>query len=567
MIGLWQRIEVKKMVKHMHRCFVCLVILLVLFSQLFALSAAADRDIPLLRVLLRRLDIGSQIDLLTDGQYMLEGANGSKLLLFRNTEFTVELRGSDLILFLQDASLSLGSSAKLIRMNDGGTSPSLKIGKAAGIYPGDLSLTVENERIMAVLSLSVEDYLLGVVPNEMSDGFPLEALKAQAVCARTYAVKKLGSSGNWDVVDTTNDQVFRGISSSDVNSARAVADTAGLVLTKNGRIVEGYYSASNGGQTEIPSNVWGGNNYTDCYVIKDDPWDAANPDSLTRTADIPHDGTSLYRRMTALLRNAVFDSSVWKNSGFQSLDNNFRVDRIVSMELKSPRFASPSRVMTKIEIVLSVSGRKVSGGTLGGFESAGLVSVTLPVSDVLDALGLQLSSSDNEIVTVEETETFFRLTASRYGHGVGLSQRGAQWMAASGHQSYTEILDFYFPGAELSLFSENGVELSTPSPLLLPAQEQPVPSVTPGPTLMPVTQESLPEGAWMASVEGISDGSSLNLRSDPSPIAPVLMRLYKHQRLIVLDELDVPGWAHVRTDDIEGYVMSSYLEKADIKED
>ena len=67
----------------------------------------------------------------------------------------------------------------------------------------------------------------------------------------------------------------------------------------------------------------------------------------------------------------------------------------------------------------------------------------------------------------------------------------------------------------------------------------------------------------MASVENISDDSSLNLRSDPSPAASIVMRLYKHQHLIVLDELDVPGWAHVVTDTADGYVMTSYIEKVE----
>ena len=60
-------------------------------------------------------------------------------------------------------------------------------------------------------SLSVEDYLLGVVPYEMSNSFPLEALKAQAVCARTYALSHVQGDPYYDLEDTTNDQVFRGV--------------------------------------------------------------------------------------------------------------------------------------------------------------------------------------------------------------------------------------------------------------------------------------------------------------------------------------------------------------------
>ena len=242
-----------------------------LFLALSAVPAARAEDAPLLRVLLRRLDIGNRIGLDTDGQYLLEGGNGIRILLSRDTSLSVELREKDLVLFLSGASLSLGPSAKLTRLDDGGSSPSLKISGASGSYPGDLALSVQDEKIQAVLSLALEDYLLGVVPNEMSDGFPLEALKAQAVCARTYALRKMGGSGEWDVVDTTNDQVFRGISDANQNAAQAVAETSRLVLKKDGKLIECYYSASNGGQTELPENVWGGTGYTGCYVMKDDP--------------------------------------------------------------------------------------------------------------------------------------------------------------------------------------------------------------------------------------------------------------------------------------------------------
>ena len=94
----------------------------------------------------------------------------------------------------------------------------------------------------------------------------------------------------------------------------------------------------------------------------------------------------------------------------------------------------------------------------------------------------------------------------------------------------------------------------------------PVPTATPRPTLMPVTAENLPEGAWLASVEHIDDDSTLNLREKPSAGAKVLLRLYKHQQLIVLEEAEVTGWLRVKTDVIEGYVIMSFLEKAEEKQ-
>ena len=147
--------------------------------------------------------------------------------------------------------------------------------------------------IRPVMTLPLESYLLGVVPYEMSDSFPLEALKVQAVCARTYALSKMNGSGDYDVVDNTNDQVFRGTPDKCENTARAVEETAGLVLTFNNKLITAWYSASNGGQTELPGNVWSGNNIPGCFAMVDDPWDAQNPDSTVRTAVLGRDGSGL----------------------------------------------------------------------------------------------------------------------------------------------------------------------------------------------------------------------------------------------------------------------------------
>ena len=536
--------------------FLCLLLIALV---LFAFPARAE-NAPALRVLLRRLGITDRVVLNLEGTYLLKTGNGSEMLLPNEARLTVELRGRQLVVFYADASFTAGNAVKLVRQNT--ETHGMYINGSSGFYPGDLSLTVSEGKIQPVLTLDMEDYLPGVVPYEMSDSFPLEALKAQAVCARTYAMKRMGRSGDWDVVDTTNDQVFKGISSSNKNALRAVQETAGVVITVNGQLAEGYYAASNGGQTDLPSNVWGGENYVHCYAIQDDPWDLANPDSVTRSFSFRKDGSGMYRRITALIRDAVFADPAWKKGGYYQSESSFRIDSFSNVEVKTPRYAAPSRLMTELEITASVSGRKVSGGTLGAFESAGSYTVTLNIfPDVMNALGLSIGSSRNELLTVTETDDAFILQSARFGHGVGLSQRGAQWMAGHDGMTFDQIIAFYFPGSELKRYSGETAPVPTPSPDLLTTPEPPKAEATPRPTLMPVADQPLPEGAYVAEVAHIDDDSTLNLREEPSPVAAILMRLYKHQKLIVLDEMDVPGWARVRTDSIEGYVMVSYLER------
>ena len=548
--------------RYIFRRTVLLVMCLAVLACVFLPSRGYAGEAPLLRVLLRRLNITDRMDLRLEGQYLLVSGK-TEILLPRDTSLTVELRDNRFVVFFSGASAALGSSLALSRRDDGGEAPALRIGDSSGVYPGDLSLTIADGKIQPVLSLNLEDYLLGVVPNEMNESFPLEALKAQAVCARTYAMRKMGRDGDWDVVDTTNDQVFRAVLSSNKNAAKAVSDTAGLIITKNGNLIEAWYSASNGGQTEIPSHVWGGTNYADCYAITDDPWDAGNPDSLTRVVELNKDGSNLYRRITRLLREAVFSDPAWQKGGYAKTEDAFRIDGFTAMKLKSPRYDAPSRLMTELEVTMNVSGRKGTDAP-GEFESAGSVTVTLKIfPDVLDALGLRVTTAGNEIMTIVETDTAFRLITGRFGHGVGLSQRGAQWMASNGGKNFDEIIAFYFPGSVILRYTGEAPAVPAADNLLSEAPEEIIPAESAPRELMPVTETGLPEGAYLVSVEHISDDSSLNLRSDASPAASVVMRLYKHQRLIVLDDMDVPGWARVKTDTVEGYVMTSYIDRID----
>ena len=108
-----------------------------------------------------------------------------------------------------------------------------------------------------------------------------------------------------------------------------------------------------------------------------------------------------------------------------------------------------------------------------------------------------------------------------------------------------------------------GEKTPLPTPdMELMATPAPTPSPTPRPTLMPVTKKKLPRGAYVAVVSNISEESSLNLRMEPSLSSDVLRRLYKNQELIVLKDMR-DGWSHVKTDVIEGYVRSEYLQTAE----
>ena len=555
--------------------FLCLLLACLLLLP--AVFSAEGESPSAIRVLLRRLYLTDRADLTLSGRFLVRSADGKELLLSDGAKVTVRLDGGQLYLYTGGLSAAMGGKVTLLRQDSGAAEPGIRFNLQAGFYPGDLTLSAEDGKIVPILSLPLETYLKGVVPYEMGDSFPEEALKAQAVCARTYALSHLDPKSPWDVVDTTNDQVFRGTPANSPKCLAAVTDTAGLVLTCDGKLITAWYSASNGGQTELPSNIWSGN-VPRCFAMTDDPWDAANQEATVRTCTLNRNGTGLSPAFVKLLRAAALSNSLLRDSIPE--EEEFHIQRLVSLELLTPRYAAPSRLMTQLRVTFDLTpvrpvpapgnaaedGEEEDDLDITELLSAVPVTVTLDLfPETVIALGLSVSGANNEIITLKDDETSFTLTSGRFGHGVGLSQRGAQQMAREGEKKFNEILAFYFPGSKIQQYTGQPAPLPTPPPLL--AQDPgPAPTATPRPTLMPVTQE-LPEGARMASVENIDEDSSLNLRAQPSAGAEILMRLYRHQKLIVLGQSDVPGWVYVKTDTVEGYVMESFLVYAEETEE
>ena len=215
---------------------------------------------PTVRVWLRRLGLTDRADLTLDGVYTAQLPSGVEMSFPKGSQVTVLVRSGELYLFYEGMSLRAGAGLQLIRnASESAESEGIRFVEGGNFYPGDLTLTLTDQGLLRpVCTLSVEDYLLGVVPYEMSNSFPLEALKAQAVCARTYALSHVRGDPYYDLEDTTNDQVFRGVNLTYGNAIQAVRETAGIVGAYKGELASCYYSASNGGQTELVENVWSG---------------------------------------------------------------------------------------------------------------------------------------------------------------------------------------------------------------------------------------------------------------------------------------------------------------------
>ena len=573
------------MIKKNLRICAFLLMTALLLAALVPASAQNDSTI---RVYLRRLQLTDSARIDVSGTYMLE--DGS-MLFGDGTQMTVVLRGDQLVLHIGQVVLQMGDSMKLLRC-ESEPSGGLSI-NGSNLYEGDLSLTVASDIIRPVLSIHIEDYLLGVVPYEMGDSFPLEALKAQAIAARTYALRKSGSEGDYDVEDTTNDQAFRGRSTASPLSEQAVRETEGLVGTYKGRLAECFYSASNGGQTELGQHVWP-TSEPDAYGymdMRDDPYDYENDASVVKryTVSKKTEKTGVGEALHIALVEALAPELT--AMGKEAAADCVRIDEVLSVEAITPRFEGDSRLMTEMRFVLRISVRDslyrdpgdpsatptpaVSASpeptptptprpTATPAYSAytaldDVFTITLPVFPTVEqAMGLSISTARNELITVTDIGSAFMIESRRYGHGVGMSQRGAEQMARKYSKSCEEILAFYYPGMTVEHYALERRPLPTVNMEIM-ATPEPTPSPSPRPTLMPVSADNLPEGAYLAVVTNIDDDSSLNLRESPSLSAQVLRRLLKNQQLVVLST-DGAGWAHVRTDVVEGYVRSEYLQ-------
>jgi len=140
-------------------------------------------------------------------------------------------------------------------------------------YRGDLKIYNHGGRLDVVNVVGLQGYLYSVVPREMPSSWPLEALKAQAVAARGYAVRAARASW-YDIYDDTNDQVYGGLdygSGEDPGSTDAVKATNGEVLKYGGSVISAYFSSSNGGRTAASVDTWGGQ--LDYLVSKQDSFD------------------------------------------------------------------------------------------------------------------------------------------------------------------------------------------------------------------------------------------------------------------------------------------------------
>jgi stage II sporulation protein D len=143
-------------------------------------------------------------------------------------------------------------------------------------YRGAFVVRSSGGRLSVVNEVGLDQYVYGVVPNEMPSSWAPEALKAQAVAARSYGLASRSTGGTFDLYPDTRSQVYGGVASEDARTTAAVDATAGQILTYGGKVIAAYFHSTSGGRTAFVQDIWGGSPVP--YLVSvADPYDSLSP--------------------------------------------------------------------------------------------------------------------------------------------------------------------------------------------------------------------------------------------------------------------------------------------------
>lgn len=307
-------------------------------------------------------------------------------------------------------------------------------------YRGAIRLSVRHGKILIISVVHMDEYLYGVVGKEMSDSFPLEALKAQSVAARNYAVISMRrhESEGFNLCNGVHCQAYGAVASEGSNVRQAVDETTGKLLYYNGEVVECYYYSSNGGYTESSENVW----VSEIGYLrgKADPFEDGS-----RIPGYNWEVTFTAEEIKTVLDSRGIDIGDIVNVEVTDYSENNHVTAIKIEGTKGEKVYYKDNIRAAFPGNLRSTYFTVSSG-------AGEASVRVLTGNGMETVKIAPSyiMSGNGILKVsgKGREGEFTFSGSGYGHGVGMSQYGAYFMAEQGY-TYEDILKFYYTDTEI----------------------------------------------------------------------------------------------------------------------
>ncbi len=310
-------------------------------------------------------------------------------------------------------------------------------GKPDRPYRGIITVQPAGGCLTVIDTVELEDYLQGVVSSEMGAGYPLEALKAQAVAARTYALRarEKNAAALYDLDDTPACQVYGGVLSEDPRTTQAVQETADKVLRYDGKLIDAVYSSTCGGYTESAKEAWGHDvpylqsvaDFTEEKTgVAPHPEDEAAWTTYFKTMKElnclrPRYANPQAFRWVVLLKRKELEANLGTANGVGTVLSVTPVHRGASGRITALRIDGTTRSVT-IEKELAI--RRV----LGNLRSS--------------AFTLDAYCDDNNIPVV------FALWGAGWGHGIGMCQVGAVGLAEQGW-TYDKILAYYYKGVSV----------------------------------------------------------------------------------------------------------------------
>jgi len=391
-----------KIIKISHKfCLIATIFLCVFHNH----SVSASRE-PLIRVLISknknlRIRSDKSIPLIIKGQKFSNKKIKGLTLRKENNRTTIFFDKNKQKIF------DLKNKSKIVVKSSDGRG--IWVGQKR--YSGILNLFVLDSEILVINILGIEKYLSSVVGSEMPAKWPLEALKAQAIASRTYALKQKANP-LYDIDSTQNNQVYNGLESRTYKTARAVRSTRSLVLTYKNKLINALFHSSSGGMTENSQDVWK-NEYPYLSSVKD--FDKNNPKLRWKKKFSTEELQKLFPKIGGI-----------KNIEILNITNTGRVKNV--------------------KILGKYGSDQISGVDIR--KRMNLKSTFMRFKFIEDKK--YISDNDNSNIPIEK---ILIVLGQGSGHGVGMSQWGAKYMASKG-QKAERILKHFYKGVKIKPFSK-----------------------------------------------------------------------------------------------------------------
>lgn len=381
-----------------------------------------------------------------DGQNNIKISMCGKIFILKDSEDKVIAKISGPVIFKTDYGFLGISGLK-------------RAGKEAQ-YRGTFELIPSNKdgKFYIVNSIWLEDYLKGVVPNEMPVRFGLEALKAQSVAARNYVLfPRVKANPNYDVVDSVASQVYFGANSEKELSNRAVEETTGIVAIYDWNLILAQYSSTAGGYTESYQYTFS-EPFTKEFPSKPKPYLVAKPDcenfkplnteeaaaEFYKSKPDSYDVNSTYYRWEREWNGQEIQDEVQNHIAAQSAAG------FVHPEVKKGEVIG---IIKKLNVLKRGDSGKIIKLEIQTDSGNYIVEKELVIRRLLTNHGKALPSA-NVVFEHEYNENgeliYIKAYGGGFGHGVGMSQYGAGYMATELNMPYEKILQHYYTGISLT---------------------------------------------------------------------------------------------------------------------